>query len=141
VADVEHALGDEVRFEKCEAWGRAHMEPNLMQQPAEDPKPEPEPDPPKAKQERPVPELCPWDKVIDRLRGLDRKIVTSGNPDQIMAQCPAHDDNHPSLAVGRKPDGTVGLHCFGPCKTEDVLAVLGLEWRDLWDGVGTRLVG
>jgi hypothetical protein len=152
--DVEHVFGDEVRFERCERVWEEQFQPSFDTEVIEVPDVGGGADSrdarlgpvagthvsvrvsatPSARQERPWPELCPWDKIIDRLRGLDRKIVTSGNPDQIMAQCPAHDDNHPSLAVGRKPDGTVGLHCFGPCKTEDVLAVLGLEWRDLWDG-------
>lgn len=48
-----------------------------------------------------------------------------------QASCPAHDDKHPSLSVAEGGDGRCLVHCFAGCKTEDVVAALGLEMSDL----------
>ncbi|WP_197481770.1 AAA family ATPase [Rhodococcus sp. HS-D2] len=49
-----------------------------------------------------------------------------------MAQCPAHDDHTPSLALRRRDD-TVDLHCFAGCSNPSVVDALGLRMRDLYD--------
>lgn len=51
-----------------------------------------------------------------------------------IARCPAHDDGNPSLSIRELGDGRVLLHCFAGCKTEDVLASLGLGWDALFPG-------
>lgn len=38
-----------------------------------------------------------------------------------MYRCPAHDDNNPSLSVGRREDGGVLLNCFAGCDNADIL--------------------
>ncbi|SOB84235.1 DUF3987 domain-containing protein [Streptomyces sp. 1331.2] len=49
-------------------------------------------------------------------------------------QCPAHDDNSPSLSVGRGSRGAdVVVHCHAGCPTEDIVAALGLTLADLHD--------
>jgi hypothetical protein len=48
-----------------------------------------------------------------------------------MAQCPAHEDNDPSLSILEKPDGRVLLHCFAGCRTASVLEALDLDWGDI----------
>lgn len=48
--------------------------------------------------------------------------------------CPAHEDRSPSLAVKAGDDGRALVHCHAGCQTADVLAVLGLQVRDLFDG-------
>lgn len=50
-----------------------------------------------------------------------------------MAKCPAHADGKPSLSLNATRDGLVLMHCFAGCTTEDVLAAVGLELRDLYD--------
>ena len=45
--------------------------------------------------------------------------------------CPAHDDDKPSLSISAGQDGRVLLHCHAGCKSEAVLATLGLTWADL----------
>src|SRR5450755_4177855 len=46
-------------------------------------------------------------------------------------QCPAHEDRKPSLSVSEGDDGRVLIHCQAGCRTEDVLAAVGLTMRDL----------
>jgi hypothetical protein len=47
------------------------------------------------------------------------------------ARCPAHDDKSPSLSI--KDTGTRTLvHCFAGCDASDILAAVGLSWRDLY---------
>ena len=48
-----------------------------------------------------------------------------------MACCPAHADRNPSLSVREDPDGRVLIQCFAGCATEDVLAAVGLDWKDI----------
>lgn len=50
------------------------------------------------------------------------------------ARCPAHDDGSPSLSVSEANDGRVLMHCFGGCRTDDVLAAIGLDWKDIFPG-------
>jgi hypothetical protein len=48
-----------------------------------------------------------------------------------LARCPGHPDSAPSLHVAEGDKGVL-LHCFGGCTTVDVLAVLGMEFHDLF---------
>ncbi len=64
--------------------------------------------------------------VLNRLEG-----VKQTGPDQWEACCPAHDDAHASLSIGRGDDGRVLLHCQAGCKTENVLSKLNLTFADL----------
>ncbi len=52
---------------------------------------------------------------------------------KFRAKCPAHADNAPSLVgqLGEYGDRVV-LHCFAGCVTEDVLAAVGLDVKDLF---------
>lgn len=49
-----------------------------------------------------------------------------------MTNCPSHNDRHPSLEVWENPDGSAGVKCYAGCSTEQVLAAIGLEPRDLF---------
>lgn len=49
-----------------------------------------------------------------------------------MARCPAHDDRKQSLAVSCDRDGRILMKCHAGCKTEDVVAALGLKMSDLF---------
>lgn len=76
----------------------------------------------------------PIDRVLSTLEEHGCRVTAyPGKPDSYSAQCPAHEDAEPSLAIHRKADGMVLVHCFASCPTEDVLAALGLDWRDLWE--------
>lgn len=157
-ADVEHALGDEVRMENCETIWLEHLEPSLLDQPSE-----PHPgegaatDAPEAPAQDPPPGLLkitptkgrpadywqggwrdttpPITKMLASLHERACRIIDhTGNPDRWTAQCPAHDDHMPSLSIERKPDGMLLVHCFAGCDLGDIMAALNLEVRDLWDG-------
>jgi KaiC/GvpD/RAD55 family RecA-like ATPase len=47
-------------------------------------------------------------------------------------QCPAHEDNSPSLSVTEGDDGRVLLNCHAGCPAENVVAALGLTMSDLF---------
>lgn len=47
------------------------------------------------------------------------------------ARCPAHDDKSPSLSI-RNTGEKVLLHCFAGCDPNDVLAAIGLDWKDIY---------
>lgn len=49
-----------------------------------------------------------------------------------MARCPGHEDRSPSLSIRELDDGALLLHCFAGCQASDVLAAVGLEFRDLY---------
>lgn len=52
---------------------------------------------------------------------------------QWQAKCPAHDDNRASLSIGViSPSGTLGVKCQAGCGTKEVLAAIGLQFRDLF---------
>ena len=58
--------------------------------------------------------------------------------DKLMARCPAHDDKTPSLSVTIGDNDCVVVHCFAGCPTEDVVAALGWEMRDLFAATSSR---
>lgn len=69
----------------------------------------------------------PISRLLSRLDG-----VKPTGPDRYAALCPAHDDKSPSLSVRVADDGRVLIHCFTGCPTSDILAAIGLEYRDLF---------
>jgi hypothetical protein len=73
---------------------------------------------------------APIDRVLGSLPGEWR---TTPNPDEWVAQCPAHEDGRPSLVIRRNPDGMVWIKCWAGCEKERILDVLGLQWRDMWE--------
>jgi hypothetical protein len=71
--------------------------------------------------------MRPIEKVLDRLRGARRY------DGSWKALCPAHEDREPSLSVTEGDDGRALLKCFAGCATEDIVAELGLEMKDLFE--------
>lgn len=68
----------------------------------------------------------PINAVLERLSGVKR--ISGG----WLARCPSHDDREPSLKVAEADDAGVLLHCHGGCRTEDVVAAMGLSMKDLF---------
>ena len=56
------------------------------------------------------------------------------------AQCPAHDDHSPSLAINEGDDARALVKCFAGCTAESIVDAMGLTMRDLMpdDGVFRR---
>jgi len=72
-----------------------------------------------------------YERLIDDLRSDGRTVIVGGNG-LAKAQCPAHDDTNPSLAV-TGIEGRVLIYCRAGCQTEAVLAALGRTMADLFD--------
>ncbi len=53
-----------------------------------------------------------------------------------LAQCPVHDDRHPSLAIAEGDDGRVLVKCHAGCATQATVAALGLRLVDLMPANG-----
>jgi hypothetical protein len=71
---------------------------------------------------------APVDRLLSRLEGV-RETSTG----QHMAQCPAHDDKSPSLAI-RDVGDSVLIHCFAGCDAESIMAAVDLTLADLFAG-------
>ncbi len=65
--------------------------------------------------------------LLARLEG-----VRQVGPDRWAARCPAHEDRSPSLSIRATDDGKTLLHCFVGCAPDDILAAVGLAWKDLY---------
>lgn len=87
-------------------------------------------------------ELLP-DTTGRRLHTLLSRLecVTPRGEGRWDARCPAHDDRSPSLSI-RSAGESILIHCFAGCDPGDVLAAVGLSWRDLfadpWDAARLR---
>lgn len=66
--------------------------------------------------------------------------VRPRGPGRWIARCPAHEDRHPSLSIAHGERGVL-LHCFAGCPLSAIVAALGLEVRDLFDGPGASARG
>ncbi len=64
------------------------------------------------------------------LAHLDK--VRRTGPGRWVACCPAHEDRHPSLAVGEGDDGRTVLKCFAGCTVHEVVQAVGLSVSDLF---------
>ena len=65
------------------------------------------------------------DDVLSRLTS----VRTSGRG--WMAQCPAHEDQNPSLSIREGDDSTVLLHCFAGCTFKEIVRSLNLPSRKI----------
>lgn len=61
---------------------------------------------------------------------LCRTLHARGRHPKWRARCPAHRSKGLTLAIYADKDG-IGLHCHAGCDRDDVLAALGLTWKDL----------
>jgi putative DNA primase/helicase len=66
---------------------------------------------------------------------LARLDAVSVSGDGWTARCPAHEDRHNSLSVHHR-DGSWLLRCHAGCGWQDVVAAMGLDPSDLFDGGG-----
>ncbi|PLS83446.1 MAG: hypothetical protein CYG60_21995, partial [Actinobacteria bacterium] len=72
--------------------------------------------------------MKPVEVTLGRLEGVKE---SNGS---WMALCPAHEDREPSLSVAEGEDGRVLVKCFAGCETSEIVAGLGLEIKDLFEG-------
>ncbi|WP_370501191.1 toprim domain-containing protein [Mycolicibacterium sp. jd] len=80
------------------------------------------------------------ERLIDALR-KHGSVVDDRNPGKVKAQCPAHDDTNPSLALGPRRDGNgIVVKCHAGCDTSSVLQAVHLTMADLFDEPKVREV-
>lgn len=71
----------------------------------------------------------PVKRVLDRLEEMGKVVRWVNN--QHMAQCPAHPDRNPSLAIREGEEGAI-LQCHAGCDTGAVLREMGMVMADLF---------
>lgn len=71
--------------------------------------------------------MSPLETLLDRLEKVKR---AQGR--RWTARCPAHFDKSPSLSISESAEGVVLVKCHAGCATEEVLAAVGLSFRDLF---------
>lgn len=80
------------------------------------------------------------DDVLEALAAHGCRVDETGGGG-LVAQCPAHDDHNPSLAIDIGEGGRVLLHCRAGCTFDDVLRALGMTPADLSpNGNGRRKI-
>ena len=72
-----------------------------------------------------------FERLIDALEDARCGVQPTG-PRRAQAQCPAHDDNEPSLSLTGIADSVL-VYCHAGCATTDVVKALGLRMADLFD--------
>lgn len=68
----------------------------------------------------------PVDLLLSRL-----EMVKPAGDGKWYARCPAHQDKTPSLSIRDTGSRTL-IHCFAGCEASDILAAIGMTWRDLY---------
>jgi hypothetical protein len=76
----------------------------------------------------------PLQNILSKLKKV--KYIGSG---RYMAECPAHDDAQPSLSVSQGDDGRVLLKCFAGCQAGEIVKALGLELKDLFASIHSKV--
>lgn len=66
-----------------------------------------------------------FEEIVSKFNNVKRK----GN--SIMASCPCHKDNKPSLSLSFS-EGKTLIYCHAGCRTEDIVDAVGLEMTDLF---------
>lgn len=80
--------------------------------------------------------LSPLDRPADRFLEILRHMDLTYHPTALQscwqAQCPSHEDRRPSLRIREAENGRLLVKCYAGCRTENVLAAMGLQWTDLF---------
>jgi hypothetical protein len=66
--------------------------------------------------------------ILSRLKG-----VRSTGDHKWEAQCPAHDDQNPSLTISQGEDGRTLICCHSGCTTEQICQAIDIQVCDLFD--------
>lgn len=74
-----------------------------------------------------------YERVIRALRERGSRIVEQRGRRASIAQCPAHDDNSPSLGVTDRGDRALIVCRSNGCKARDIVDALGLTLGDLFN--------
>ena len=69
----------------------------------------------------------PVQDILSRLQGVKQTA-----PTQWQARCPAHDDRHASLCIGRGDEGRALIKCQAGCSSMQVCQALDLPLRAMF---------
>lgn len=69
---------------------------------------------------------------MDVYEVVRRLNATPMSQNKWRAKCPCHNDTNESLTVTLMPDGKILVGCFAGCRTEDIVAAVGLKLGDLF---------
>lgn len=73
----------------------------------------------------------PVERVLDKLANVKEHQRPDGTKYH-TANCPAHDDRHPSLEISEGKDGRALLICRAGCTTDQIVAAIGSTLADLF---------
>lgn len=71
------------------------------------------------------------EEFIQRLESYGYKVKQGGSK-QWSVQCPAHDDNNPSLRVSEGNGGKIITYCNAGCSFPEIVSALGLKEEDMF---------
>lgn len=75
-----------------------------------------------------------YERVVSALRATGKRVVEMrGRRDHVTAQCPAHNDNNPSLGVTDRGDRALIVCRSNGCDVRDIVAALDLTMADLFN--------
>ena len=80
----------------------------------------------------------PVERALAALGAMGKKVKPSG-ANQWQAQCPAHDDNNPSLSISEGKGGRLLLHCKAGCAFENIRDAMGLKKEDAYMDNGQEM--
>lgn len=69
-------------------------------------------------------------RPIDLFKALNK--AHKGHSEWWSACCPAHPDKSPSLGFIEHQNGDIGFTCRAGCDKDDILAAMGITWRDVF---------
>jgi len=65
--------------------------------------------------------------ILDRLEG-----VKCTGESRWLANCPAHNDRHPSLSIKETSEGVVLLKCWSGCTAHEIASAAGISLSELF---------
>jgi 5S rRNA maturation endonuclease (ribonuclease M5) len=71
-----------------------------------------------------------FQKIEAALKDAGCTFTTRGH--SIQSQCPAHDDDNPSLSIKENKDGKILINCHAGCHTQHILEALGFNFEILF---------
>jgi len=69
-------------------------------------------------------------EILSKLYSITGYIPKERSPGIWRSRCPAHDDQNPSLDI-QSLNGKINFHCWSGCKSEEIVAALGMEDREI----------
>ena len=72
------------------------------------------------------------ERLISKLNNCKKVNPKKNHRESYIAQCPAHDDNSPSLNIDVAESGNILIKCWSGCGAVDVVKSVGMNISDLF---------